>query len=50
MRREVRRLPDNAVLVRYARANEIADYDQARCDADSHLKWLRSRERSDRID
>ena len=37
-RREVRRLADDAALLRFARADEVADDDQPGRDADAHLQ------------
>ena len=42
-RGQVRRVPDDAVLLRFAGADEVADDDDARSDADPRMQWGASR-------
>ena len=49
-RREVRRLADDAALLRRALADQVADHDQPGGDADTRLQGASCSRRTDRID
>ena len=48
--REVRRLADDAALLRRTRSDQIADYDQASGDADAGLQWNTGLQPAHRLD